>query len=141
MIIVEKCIKKAGLLTRARTYRLELHEDGLFILCLGKATGDFTDVRLTTLEKVVAKKALNFFEQKYEKEHQTAVDELKLYGVRQFAQKKNCSMIPLANLKSYVTFNNEKGYLEINDPNCKLKLYPRTLQDYQQMEKLTAQIF
>ncbi len=140
MVVVEKCIKKAGLLSRARTFRLELHPEGLYILCLGKATGEFTDVRLTTFEKMVAKKALNYFGKRYDEEHQHAFEELLLFGPREFAKKKNSHFIPAKEIDRYFSFDKDAGVIELSDPLCKMKLYPKTPDDYIQMQRLAADI-
>lgn len=140
MIAVDKCIKKAGLIQRARTYRLELHPEGLYVLCLGNATGEFRKFRSYTLEKYMAERALSYFSQKYDQEHEAALNELKLLGLPAFANRKHTYFLPAQSLNSALSLNTQKGFMQIRDPLCKLKLYPKTMEDYHQLEKLMSEL-
>ena len=68
---VNRCIKKPGLIDRARTYYLELNEKGLYIIAIGKA-GQKPNLRQDNLVNIaalsLAKKLNNPFAIKMEEE-------------------------------------------------------------------------
>ena len=65
-ITIFRCLKKPGFIDRARMYFLELNDNGLYMIALGKATA-VTNVR-SSLQQVIAAEAINYFQDKYEPE-------------------------------------------------------------------------
>jgi phospholipid N-methyltransferase len=110
MIIIEKCEKKAGVFTGARTYRLVLNEQGLYILELGKAMGYRNESNFIA-DKILDKIQENREKQQAEKEKEfNSVDLDRLVdGKKNFLIKKtdvkevkisNLNMIPKLDIKS-----------------------------------------
>lgn len=76
MIVVERCEKKAGVFVGAKTYRLVLNNDGLYILDLGKAMGARNERNLIA-DKILDKIQENREKQREEKEKELDSVDLK----------------------------------------------------------------
>ena len=76
MIVIERCEKKAGVFVGAKTYRLVLSEDGLYILDLGKAMG-IRNERNLIADKILDKIQENREKQREEKEKELISADLK----------------------------------------------------------------
>lgn len=96
---ISRCIKPPGLLQRALTYYIELNENGLYLICLGKAT--VQPVTRDPLSQVVANQAVKFFDKRYEKEIAKNEEQLKTMGTNEMAKNKNCFLLPIENISSF----------------------------------------
>ncbi len=65
-LTVHRCLKKPGLIIRAKTYFLELNSRGLYIIALGNAA--MMPPPRSVVHEVVGKAAYNHFDKKYEAE-------------------------------------------------------------------------
>ncbi len=65
-LTVHRCLKKPGLIIRAKTYFLELNTKGLYIVALGNAA--MMPPPRSVVHEVVGKAAFNHFDKKYEAE-------------------------------------------------------------------------
>jgi hypothetical protein len=65
-ITIHRCLKKPGLIIRAKTYFLELNEKGLYVIALGNATQ--MPVARGVIEQAAANAAVKYFDNRYEKQ-------------------------------------------------------------------------
>ncbi len=121
-LLIRRCIKKPGLIDRARTYRLEHNEQGLYVLYLGPATGEFTKFRPGALEKVMADAALSYFGNRYEKQHLEAEAELERIGLGAFVTKPHCALIAPRS-QAEITLSDSDGAAVIKHQKLKLKVF------------------
>lgn len=70
MIVIERCEKKAGIFVGAKTYRLVLNDEGLYILDLGKAMGARNERNL------IADKILDKIQDSRDKQREAKENEL-----------------------------------------------------------------
>lgn len=141
-IVIRRCVKKAGLIARARTFRLECDEQGLYVLCLGRATGEMNFEHLTSLERAAAKlateKALSYYGDRYEKEHVQAEDELARVGAKAFASRPHCWLIPRgAGAKVALDASQSSVRVRHGKVNLELFLSPP---DFETMKEIARQL-
>ena len=63
-ITIHRCLKKPGLIIRAKTYFLELNDKGLYVIALGNATQ--MPVARGIIEQAAANAAVKYFDSRYE---------------------------------------------------------------------------
>lgn len=120
--VIRRCVKRAGLIDRARTFRLEHNEKGLYILYLGPATGQFRTRRVSLLEEYMQKAALEHFGTKYEAVHVQAEAELQRVGLDAFAAQKQSGFIP-SGARPEITLDESDCSVLIKHEKIKRKLF------------------
>jgi hypothetical protein len=93
MIIIEKCEKKPGVFVGARTYRLVLNEQGLYILELGKAMGYRNE------SNIIADKILDKIHENREKQQAEKEKELNAADLDRLVDKKKNFLIKKTDVK------------------------------------------
>lgn len=93
MIIIEKCEKKPGVFVGARTYRLVLNEQGLYILELGKAMGYKNE------SNIIADKILDKIQESREKQQAEKEKEFNTGDLDALIDKKKNFLIKKSDVK------------------------------------------
>ncbi len=132
-LVIRRCVKKPGLIDRARTFRLEYAEQGLFVVYLGPATGEFRKFP-GLLEKAISDAALSYFGNRYEQQHAQSEEELARVGLAGFMAKPHCTLVP-AGASVQTTFFDAEGAVLIKHAKLKLKLFMNP-SDYQVMKEI-----
>lgn len=121
---VNRCIKRAGLIDRARTYCLLLNDDGLYILYLGKATGQMPESG-DIITQVISDKAVNFFEQRYEKEISASEEKIKNGNLAEIAKEKHSFFLKKGQVQSFSfnSFHDGTSQIKIKGEGVKITLH------------------
>jgi hypothetical protein len=115
MIIIEKCEKKPGIFIGARTYRLVLNDQGLYILELGKAMGYRNESNIIA-DKILDKIQENREKQHTEKEKELNTGDLNLVvdNKKNFLVKKtDIKEVKIANINNFPKLDIKSGVLNI----------------------------
>ena len=107
MIIIERCEKKAGVFVGAKTYRLVLNEDGLYILDLGKAMG------VRNERNLIADKILDKIQENRENERQEKEKELNSADLKSLLANKKNVLLKRADVKA-AKFSNPHQYPKLS---------------------------
>lgn len=92
-ITIHRSLKRPGLIDRARTYRIILNQEGLYFICLGKATMEVPQ-RGDVIAEAIAGKILQGIAGKFEKEIQETEARLEKEGVVAMAKTPKSYFIP-----------------------------------------------
>ncbi len=135
-IVITRCVKRAGLIERARTYRLEHNAKGLYVLCIGPATGRFTPKRVPLLQQMMQEAAVKYFDTKYEAEHLAAEAELSRIGLDAYAARKLSAFIP-SGARPEITLDEGDCSVLIKHDKLKRKLHVNPA-DFHQVAQIRA---
>jgi hypothetical protein len=119
--VIHRCIKRPGLIDRARTYYLELNTKGLYILCLGNATqeiprsGDF-------VANAIATQAVNFIANQYEKKIRETETQIQTSGIDGVAQEKHSHFLLPSEIENFEFNLLSDNSLRIKIKSGKLKI-------------------
>lgn len=86
-LIIHRCLKKPGIIDRARMFYLEFNEKGLYVIATGKGT-QVPTVRGPFAE-VIAEKAVNFFIDRYEPEIVANEERIRIGQIETMATEKH----------------------------------------------------
>lgn len=138
-ITIDRLFKKPSLLASAKHYRLELHNDTLYVLEMSKARPN-TNLRKNSLNGLIANKVLDQYEIKFENQYESSLQELQTVGIDSFIKNKNCFVIQ--------NLNNQNFQIEEKDKACiisvngkKIKLYAVTPDNFSQLNEISTQIY
>jgi hypothetical protein len=130
MIIIEKCEKKPGVFIGARTYRLVLNEQGLYILELGKAMGYRNE------SNFIADKILDKIQENREKQQAEKGKELDAADLDRLVDKKKNFLIKKADVKEVKISNLDTvPKLDIKSGVLNITLHFR-IEDREKVEKV-----
>ena len=119
MIIIERCEKKPGIFVGARTYRLILNSEGLYILEMGKAMG-YREER-NTIANSISAKILDKIQQNRETQFAAKEKELSSMALNPLIDNKKYFLIKKNNV-SAVTLTNLNGVLKLSIKSAILKI-------------------
>ena len=86
-LTIQRCLKKPGIIDRARMFYLEFNEKGLYVIATGKGT-QVPTVRGPFAE-VIAGKAVNFFIDKFEPEIVANEERIRTGQMETMAEEKH----------------------------------------------------
>lgn len=137
-LIIHRCIKRPGLIEGARTFYLELNNEGLHIICLGNATQEVPGSGNIAAD-IIAGKAINFIANRYEKKIREAEERIQKEGVSILSKEKKSYFLTPAQIEVFDFSVLNDGTIKINIKGGKAKLtlfahqyYGRTLQNMKQ---------
>lgn len=137
-LIIHRCIKRPGLIEGARTFYLELNNEGLHIICLGNATQEVPDSGNIAAD-ILAGKAINFIANRYEKKIRETEERIQKEGVSILSKEKKSYFLTPAQIEVFDFTVLNDGTIKINIRGGKAKLtlfahqyYGRTLQNMKQ---------
>ncbi len=140
-LIIHRCIKRPGLIEGARTYYLELNNDGLHIICLGNATQEVPSSG-NIASDIIAGKAINFIANRYEKKIREMEDRIQKEGVNVISKEKKSHFLTTSQIEifEFTMLNDGSIRIKIKGGKAKLTLfahqyYGRTLQNMKQSIK------
>jgi len=115
MIIIEKCEKKPGIFVGAKTYRIVLNDEGLYIMELGKAMGYRNEGNIIA-DKILDKIQENREKQYAEKEKELSSGDLNslVDNKKNFLLKKaDIKEVKIANLTGFPKLDIKSGVINI----------------------------
>lgn len=117
MVVIERCEKRPGIFTGARTYRLVLNEQGLYILELGKAMG------YRNKGNAIADKILDSIEKQRLQQDELRTLELEHADLAKLVENKKNFFVKKG-ADTHVEFKQQTFFnLIIKSPKVKMKLY------------------
>ena len=109
-LIIKRCVKKPGLIVGARTYRLVLGDEGLYILEIGKAMMETP--RTDVVSGAIADVFIDKLAEKREKD---------IIQVEQSLEGQDLTKL-VDNKKNYLVRKEDIKEIELSDKNNELKL-------------------
>jgi len=137
-LIVHRCIKRPGLIEGARTFYLELTEEGLHIICLGNATQEVPSSG-NIASDIIAGKAINFIANRYEKKIRETEERIQKEGVSTVSKENKSFFLTPSQIEifDFTMLNDGTIQIKIKGGKAKLTLfahqyYGRTVQNMKQ---------
>jgi len=135
---VHRCIKRPGLIEGARTFYLELTEEGLHIICLGNATQEVPSSG-NIASDIIAGKAINFIANRYEKKIRETEERIQKEGVSTVSKENKSFFLTPSQIEifDFTMLNDGTIQIKIKGGKAKLTLfahqyYGRTVQNMKQ---------
>jgi hypothetical protein len=138
-ITIDKLFKKPSLLASAKHYRLELHNDSLYVLEMSKARPN-TNLKRNSLNGLIANKVLDQYEIKFEKQYESSLQELQTAGIDNFINKKNYFVIRNLSKQNFQIDGKEKTCI-ISVNGKKIKLFAVSPYNFSQLNEISTQIY
>lgn len=111
-VIIPRCLKRPGLIERAKTYRLQWNNQGLYLICLGNAT-----LQVNTQQSAAHALASGIVDKmaaKFEQQAQATEKRIEQEGLPAMAQTKKSYFIPTADLQVFEYKPVADGSLRVN---------------------------
>jgi hypothetical protein len=126
-ITIHRSLKRPGLIDRARTYRIVSNADGLYFICLGKATLEVPQ-RGEIIAEAIAGKIVESIAAKFEKEIRETEARLEKEGVVAMAKTPKSYFIPRSALSLLEAKQLGDGVIRLtakgNGVNITLDIHP-----------------
>lgn len=126
---INRSIKRPGLIVGARTMFIQLNDQGLYVICLGNATQSPKPSN-DLIVNFVADKAVDFFQNRYEKKIRETEARIKSENLDDLAKGKLCYFIPLEQVTLFKTSIEADSSLKIHMKGGKLNMKVYTHQYY-----------
>ncbi len=122
--IIHRCIKKPGLIDRARTFYLELNDKGLYIICLGNTTQEVPRSG-DLVAHAIATKAIHFIANRYEKKIKATEEQIQTKGVDEMVQTKHSYLFSKSEVEifDFIVLSDQSIQIKIKGPKQKITLY------------------
>lgn len=98
-LTVHRCLKKPGLIIRAKTYFLELNSRGLYLIALGNAA--MIPPPRSVAHEVVGQAAFNHFDRKFEPKILENEQRIQLGQLEEMANEKHCFFLRREEVKQF----------------------------------------
>lgn len=123
-ITVNRCLRKPGLLDGARSFYLELNDNGLYIINLGRSTiavPQSADI----ISQAIANKALDIIQNKFEKRIRETELRIENGELKSLAQEKHSCFLTPDKIEDFNFVNLSDGSVQISikGEKIKMKLY------------------
>jgi hypothetical protein len=129
---INRSVKRPGLIVGARTMFIQLNDKGLYVICLGNATQTPRPTN-DLIVNLVADKAVDFFQNRYEKKIRETEARIKTESLDDLAKGKLCYFIPTNEITFFKASIEPDSHLKIQMKGGKLNMKVYTHPYYQQI--------
>lgn len=128
--VIARCLKRPGLIDRAKTYRLVHNSKGLYLICLGNSTVD-TPAGKGSVAGVIAGKVIDKMAEKFEKTAQETEARIEKEGLDTMAKTKKSYYVPAQKIESFVHKPGANGTstVDIKGEGVKMRLWVHSSYD------------